>query len=79
METLTSMPDFDQLYQSLYPATTLHVVSSTVPATTAPGSTVKGGLTGTEIILGIACVLVVGFGCYYIYKLHEQERSKQIF
>ena len=76
MEALVSMPDFDQLYQSLYPATTLHAVSSTVPATTAPVSAVKGGLTGPEIIVGVACVIVVAYGCYYLYNLHQQERKR---
>lgn len=78
MQNLTTITDFDQLYQSIYPATTLQVVSSTIPSTTAPASTVKGGLTGSEIILGIACVVIVAYGCYHIYKLREQERARQI-
>lgn len=76
MQNLTTITDFDQLYQSLYPATTLKSVSSTVPATTAPVSAVKGGLTGPEIILGVTCVIVVAYGCYYLYNLHQQERKR---
>ena len=76
MQNLTTITDFDQLYQSIYPATTLQTGPSTSSPTTATLSTVKGGLTGPEIILGIACVVVVAYGCYHLYNLHQQERKR---
>lgn len=76
MQNLTSITDFDRLYQSIYHSTALQAVSSAVPATVAPVSAVKGGLTGPEIIVGVAFVIAVAYGCYYLYNLHQQERKR---
>lgn len=75
METPVMITDFEQLYQSIYPATT--VLGGTAGVPSAPVSTIESPVSSTEILLGIACVVVVAYGCYYIYRLHEEERSKR--
>lgn len=71
------MQDFDELYQKFFPAPVLPAITDAATLTAAvPNMPNKTGPSNTEIMIGVACVVIVAYGCYHLFTIRQEIKQK---